>query len=271
MTSGLTREYLEGMGLNAQSPSLEYLAQIVRSHLGTYAFSSIGPRLGEDLPLDLESVTDRVVRRRRGGYCFEHNLLIKSALDDLGFTCALRLARVMLHDDNPLLDHRVTIVSLPDGEYLVDVGFGYPSPEVPLPMNGAEAGNDWHRYRVVAGEHALPIEYVVEAEQGDTWKPQYGFADTEYTERDCELGHFYSRCHPDAPFVNYLVASRNLDNEIRSLRGREYRLITPSGMTTTALLNAAELRHALASELDVHVTQDEATRLWGGLSPQSNG
>ena len=271
MTTRLTREYLEGMGLDARSPSLVYLAQIVRSHLGTYAFSSIGPRLGEDLPLDLESVTDRVVRRRRGGYCFEHNLLIKSALDDLGFTCALRLARVMLHDDNPLLDHRVTIVTLPDGDYLVDVGFGYPSPEVPLPMSGAEAGNDWHRYRVVARDHALPIEYVMETEQSGQWKAQYGFADTEYTERDCELGHFYSRCHPDAPFVNNLVASRNLDNEIRSLRGGDYRVITSSGRTSRALTDARVLRTTLANELDVHIGEAEATRLWAGLMPQSNG
>ncbi|HEY5663147.1 MAG TPA: arylamine N-acetyltransferase, partial [Ilumatobacter sp.] len=75
MTSdaSLLDRYLARVGIESGPPSLTLLDQIVERHLELFPFASIGPQLGDPLPLDPESLFDRIVVRRRGGYCFEHN------------------------------------------------------------------------------------------------------------------------------------------------------------------------------------------------------
>ncbi len=222
--------YLGALGLDgargAPAGSFELLREIVRRHVATFAFSSIGPWLGDDLPLDVESLYDRIVVRRRGGYCFEQNGLLFEVLAELGYEVELSLARVIHNQDtHPGLTHRVSVVSLAGTEHVVDVGFGPTGPPFPVPI-GAEAAVGDRRYRV---HEMRPRELHMQVHTEQGWYSLYRFDRVAYGQSDCEVGHFYSHRHPEATFVNNLVASLILDDEVRSLRNREYWILRADG------------------------------------------
>jgi N-hydroxyarylamine O-acetyltransferase len=260
----VTAGYLAALGVARTAPELSLLQELIRRHVARFAFCSVGPRLGDELPLELEALYDRIVVRARGGYCFEQNALFHAVLEELGFDVRLCLARVIYNQDiHPPLTHRIALVRVGGQEYVGDVGFGPLGPPVPVstlerPPLSAEGTFRVHERR--------PGEFHLQAfkEGGDF--SLYRFSAGDYGPADCELGHFYSHRHPQAAFVNNLVASRILPDEIRSLRNREYWVIRPEGSSKTTLTGAAQLRRMLEQELGIQVTDSEGIRLYEATS-----
>ena len=265
----LAAAYLDALGLAPGDPSYRRLAELVSRHVAVLAFTSVGPRLGDDLPLDLEALVDRIVVRRRGGYCFEHNGLLFEVLQDLGYAPRLVLARVLLSGNpHPPLTHRISLVALDGVPHVVDVGFGAPGPHLPVPMTGEEVGSSWRRFRV---DEARPGHWTMQARNGDDWLSLYRFELLEYGQSDCEVGHFYSHRSPRASFTTTLVASVIRDDEVRSLRDTEYRVIHDGREDSTSVTSAAQLRELLSGQLGVDVTPEEAARLYAGSLDATSG
>jgi N-hydroxyarylamine O-acetyltransferase len=259
----LVDTYLADLGLEAEPPRLAALAEIVRRHVACYPFASIGPRLGDDLPLDDDALLDRIVTRQRGGYCFEQNGLLFAVLAELQYDVRLQMARVVVSGAaHPPLTHRVTRVRLDGAEYVLDVGFGPQGPTYPVPMpaHAREEGS----HRVVPLDN---VTFRMEARDGEAWSPLYRFDDVPYGQADAELGHFYSHRHPQAAFVNHLVASRILDDEVRSLRNREYHVIRADRTTVEVVEDAQRLREILHDELGLQVSPAECERLFAECGP----
>ncbi len=121
----LVRGYLEALDLQDRELDRQFLNDVVARHVATFAFGSVGCRLGDELPLDFESLYQRIVVRRRGGYCFEQNGLLFGVLEELGFSPQLYLARVISNQDtHPGLTHRISMVEFDGLRYVLDVGFG---------------------------------------------------------------------------------------------------------------------------------------------------
>ncbi len=258
--ASIVEDYLRMLELTRSSPDLAFLTEIMARHLASFAFSSVGARLGEDLGLDLESLHRRIVVRRRGGYCFEQNGLLFEILQELGFDVRLYLARVIYNQDiHPGLTHRVTLVELQGRTWLVDVGFGPMGPRNPVSMCSAESRQGHRTFRTFeprAGEFHL-----------QTWRDEgyyslYRFELSRYGQADCEVGHFFSHKHPKATFVNHLVVSRILEREVRSLRNREYRVISEAGETRLEIDGADHLRGLLDRELGIRITEAESHALF---------
>lgn len=251
---------LDRMGLERRPPSREALCELLERHVATFPFCSVGPRLGEDLPLDLPALYDRIVTRRRGGYCFELNALLYAALEELGYAVELVLARVIYDQDiHPGLTHRLSLVELDGSTFLVDGGFGPQGPAVPVDLSGAEARFGASVYRVLEVE---PRHYRLQVFKDGAFFSLYKFERSRYGQADCELGHFYSHKHPKAAFVNHLVVSKILPGEVRSLRNRGYRLITAEGFEDTKIRDPAHLRTILAEDFEIAVTEEESRRLF---------
>ncbi len=256
--SDLLNRYLAKVDLEPEPPSLSLLQRIVRRHVELFPFASIGPQLGDELPLDPESLFDRIVVRQRGGYCFEQNGLLFEILSGLGFEVTLVLARV-LHDPaaHSPLTHRFTLVDLGHERYLVDVGFGANGPPFPVRFDPSNPGDG--PYRIIEHEHG---EFHLEIDQAGTYVSLYRFDMVRYGNADCEVGHFYSHRHPGAIFVNNLVASRILDGEVRSLRNLELRVYADGNERHIAVTDETQLRRLLADMFDIDVDQAEAARLF---------
>jgi N-hydroxyarylamine O-acetyltransferase len=256
----VTAGYLDALGMARGAPELPLLQELVRRHVARFAFSSVGPRLGDALPLDLASLYDRIVVRARGGYCFEQNALLHAVLEELGFEVRLCLARVIYNQDiHPPLTHRIALVNLGGHEYVGDVGFGPLGPPMPVSTAAHPPLRDAGTYRV---HEPRPGEFHLQTYKDGGDYSLYRFAAGDYGPADCELGHFYSHRHPQAAFVNNLVASRILSDEVRSLRNRDYCVITPQGTSQSTLTSAAQLHRLLELELGLRVTDAESRRLF---------
>ena len=68
-----------------------------------------------------------VSSRGRGGFCYELNEAFGALLGHIGFSVKRIEARVWSvprHSFGPPFDHLALVVSLPEGDFLTDVGFG---------------------------------------------------------------------------------------------------------------------------------------------------
>lgn len=266
--AGLAHRHLRALGLEVGEPTLELLTQIVRRQVAAFPFSSIGVRLNDSLPLEPEQLFDRIVVRKRGGYCFEHNGLLFAVLSELGYDATVRLARVINNGDHlPGLTHRITHVRFDDETYVVDAGFGPAGPAIPVAMPKPGAGTpglwpDDQTHRVI---ERRPGEFHLQHRHDGAPFSLYRFDLGTYGQADCELGHFYSHRHPNAVFVNNLVASRILDTEIRSLRNRSFRILRADGHVDAEVADADHLCAVLRDDFGLNITNDEGRRLFADL------
>jgi N-hydroxyarylamine O-acetyltransferase len=261
--SKMVQEYLNLLNLNNRKLDFSLIADLVTQHVATFAFSSVGCRLGNDLPLDFESLFNRIVISRRGGYCFEQNGLLYAIFEELGFSPKLYLGRVIHNTDtHPGLTHRISMIEDDGAKYIVDAGFGPLGPRVPVPLSGATLNDGKKDFRIFEknrGEYHM--QYLKDGEFFSLYKFELG----HYGQADCELGHFYSHKHPEAVFVNNLVVSLIQEKEIRSLRNNEYWIIKKSGIKNQQIKNAEQLKTILVCELGVQVTEEESCQLYKDL------
>ena len=141
----------------ATDATYDTLAGLLRAHLRHVPFENLDVLLGRDIALDLAALQDKLVRARRGGYCFEHATLFAAVLEALGFAPVRHAARVVLvapRGEVPRT-HMFLSVPLAEGTFVVDPGFGNIAPGAPLPLDErrsaqqsashwmARAGADW--------------------------------------------------------------------------------------------------------------------------------
>jgi N-hydroxyarylamine O-acetyltransferase len=258
--SKIVDEYLQALGLQKSIPNLAFLNDISQRHAAQFAFSSVGPMLGDELPLDFKSLYQRIVANRRGGYCFEQNGLMYELLKELGFSVHLYLGRVIYNQDiHPGLTHRITLVEIDGSRYIVDVGFGPLGPAQAVSMSGKESTQGFRVFRIA--QHR-PGEFHMQTFKDGEFYSLYKFELARYGQADCEVGHFYSHQHPQASFVNHLVVSRILEHEIRSLRDREFSLISKSGEQKKLIDHAVQLKTILDTQFNIELSRDESLRLF---------
>jgi N-hydroxyarylamine O-acetyltransferase len=108
----------------ALTPSYETLRDLHLAHLHTVPFENLDIHFGRPIVLDEDALFDKIVRRRRGGFCYELNGLFSALLRQLGFRVT-RLSAGVLADGTfgPEFDHMTLLVEL-ENRYLADVGFG---------------------------------------------------------------------------------------------------------------------------------------------------
>lgn len=119
--------YLSRIGLGRRPPpTLEGLTQEMLAHLLAVPFENLDIAAGRPIELGLPALFDKIVTRRRGGFCYELNGLFAWLLAELGFAVTLLSGRTVggVHGElGPEFDHLVLRVDL-DEPVLVDVGWG---------------------------------------------------------------------------------------------------------------------------------------------------
>jgi len=197
--------------------TLESLNAMIAAHLKQCYFSSIPVLLKEPFSLEIESIVKKVCLEQKGGYCFEHNKLFFEYLKQHGFTIKALFARVLNNQDVVVpKTHRFSVVQMDDKAYLVDVGFGFASPNVAVPFEGVAETSLQRRYRVVqVSEMNYELQLIHHQSEPYTL---YRFTLETFEDCDFEVANFYSSHHPNATFVNNLVLSKIEQDAIYSLR-----------------------------------------------------
>ena len=125
-------KYLERIGMAPiLKPDKETLDALVIAHQRNVPFENLDVYdCDVEVPLSIAKLFEKIVLRRRGGYCFELNAAFMSLLKSLGYDCYAVAARVLMNVDRAMpLSHRGTIVTIDGVRYFCDVGFGGPSPQ----------------------------------------------------------------------------------------------------------------------------------------------
>jgi arylamine N-acetyltransferase len=194
---------------DADAPDMPTLRRIVAAHARTIAFENLDPFTRREVRLDPDGLSAKLVGGRRGGWCFEQNLLLRGALDALGYATTGLAARVMWGRpaDAPLTarGHMLLRVDLPEGPHLVDVGFGGLTLTGVLALEPEVAQETPHEpFRLwPAG-----TGYVMQALVGGEWRPLYRFDLTEQLLVDYEVSNFYLGHHPASHFLSGIMAAR---------------------------------------------------------------
>lgn len=125
MDQSTVTAYLTRIGAAPARPSRAALAELSARHQATVPFENLSIHLGEPISLAPDELVDKIVRRRRGGYCYELNGLFAELLTALGYPVTRLSARVYGKTGRlgPPYDHLALRVDL-EQPLLVDVGFG---------------------------------------------------------------------------------------------------------------------------------------------------
>jgi len=212
--------YLWRIGLPAAPRAdLEGLQTLHLAHASTIPFENLDIQMGLPVRIDLASLQAKLVRRRRGGYCFEHNTLFLAVLRALGFEATPCEARVRRGATEVLpRTHMLLLVSLEGQTWLCDVGFGGEGLLQPVPLDGETHAQFNQAYRVVA-EGDLQ---VLQCLRDRAWTDLYAFLPEARLSVDFEMGNHYTSTYPESRFIKTLTAQLPGPEVRRILRNRAY-------------------------------------------------
>jgi N-hydroxyarylamine O-acetyltransferase len=203
------------------------LRHLHRAHQRTVPFENLSIHLGEPISLRPEDLLDKIVTRRRGGFCYELNGALALLLSQLGAQVARVSARTYGQEGlSAPFDHMALVVALADGSgpWLADVGFGNHS-DYPLLLDSRTGQDD------PAGQFLL-----ADAAEGDIdvlkdGKPQYRLERRERAEEDFGPTCWYQQTAPGSFFRRSTICSLLTADGRLSISG--HTLITTRAGTRT--------------------------------------
>lgn len=250
--------YFERIGYRGPTePTLAVLREVVSAHTRAIPFENLDPLMGVPVDdLSPEPLIDKLVHRRRGGYCYEHNGLMGYVLAELGFRLRRLAGRVvwMAPPDapTPAQTHTVLAVTFPgsDGSYLVDVGFGGQTPTSPLRLETGGTQQTAHEpYRLVDRGDGLVLQALVR----DEWQSLYEFSTVSWPPIDLKVGSWFVSTHPSSHFVTGLMAATVTDDARWNLTGRILAVHRGGRTEKTVLKDAAAVVDTLSGQFGINV------------------
>ncbi|OSC40673.1 arylamine N-acetyltransferase family protein [Mycobacterium decipiens] len=241
----------------ATDPTLDVLQDLVTAHTRTIPFENLDPLMGVPVDdLSPEALTDKLVHRRRGGYCYEHNGLMGYVLAELGYRVRRLTGRVvwMVPPDAlpPAQTHTVLAVTFPGspGSYLVDVGFGGQTPTSPIRLETGGVQETTHEpYRLEDRGDGLVLQALVR----DEWQALYEFSTQTRPLIDLKVGSWFVSTHPTSRFVTGLTAATVTDDARWNLAGRNLSIHRADGTEKIRLDDAAAVVDALSERFGINV------------------
>ena len=203
--------YLRRIGLDqADKPTWQ---AVHRAHATTIPFENLDSHRGIPISLEQADLERKLVASRRGGYCFEHNLLLASALEHMGLGVEPMLARVGAggapRHTRPAT-HLVLRVTDGDGrQWHADVGFGLGTLLDPIPFGPASVceQSGWSFQVVKDGD-----ELVLQARGPEGWTDVYSFPPHPAFRIDIEVSNWWVCTYPASPFVSGLIVAVSHDD-----------------------------------------------------------
>jgi len=197
------------------APTSETLKALHHAHLYTIPFENFDIQLGHGIDLNPEALFEKLVRRRRGGYCFELNGLFLMALDSFGFDARPLLARVHLTGTPSGRGHQIELFTIDGRQWIADVGFGAEAPRAPLPLEtNRPSSSDGRTFRLMDDDR---YGFMLQTEKDEGWFDLYSFDLGHVCPADIKYGNHYTSTHPDSVFVFARVAALPVEKGVITL------------------------------------------------------
>jgi N-hydroxyarylamine O-acetyltransferase len=249
-------KYLERIGVTGPvAADAETLNLLVRAHQKTVPFENLDIYdAGADILLDIDILFDKVVNRRRGGYCFELNAAFMALLQSLGYDCYPVCARVVWMSPPGTympITHRAGIVTLGGTRYFIDVGFGGPSPHGALRLDEPGPQSDG---RTTGGFDKAPDGDFIIYRVTESGREQL----LKFSDRRCENVDFlapneYLSKNKNSGFKAMRMINITRDDGSAAINGNVLRVHLGGSVTETPLDTEEKLRGALAEYFGLRV------------------
>jgi N-hydroxyarylamine O-acetyltransferase len=264
-------EYSARIGYSGSArPDLATLTGLHRAHIRAIPFENLDIQMGRSVKLDPDALQAKMVRSRRGGYCFEHNTLFMLALQSIGFALETREARVRQNTGGEMRPRTHMVLTMPcEGrEWLADVGFGGDGLLEPIALDGGSTQQAGVVYRVATEDAAQVLQRHI---SGD-WEDLYAVMPHPVHPIDLEVGNWFTSTYRRSPFVLNLTVQRIVDDTRHTLRNLTYS-VTRGAVVQVQEITRGEVVPLLRDTFGLDVSED-ATFLaldskWpgGGLPP----
>ena len=194
--------YFERIGYTGDKrPTIANLYALQRAHLTHVPYENLDLLYHRPGTLAAEEVYKKVVKNKRGGYCFELNGLFAELLRELGYGVTEYFGRWLLGESGfPARRHRVLNVKAEGRHFIVDVGVGCVCPLEPLEFELEKTQiREGRAYRIIREEK---LGNVVQTDTGDGFVNFYSFTEDPQWTIDFQYVHYYCATHPDSVFRN---------------------------------------------------------------------
>lgn len=257
--------YLARVGLSEEAsgdppPTLDTLTAVHRAHLAAIPFENLHLLLGRPVRLDVPSLTAKMVRHRRGGYCYEQNLLLAAVLDRLGFSLTAFSARVLMGGDgSPRPSTHALLRVDADGEpWLADVGFGGGGLLEPFPfVDGHQVSQGGWNLRLDRIWEVGDEEWLLRGYDGQRWQNLYSFTTAGNLPQDYGIFSHYLTTHPRSPFGNRLMVARTVGGTRYALTNTTLTVDRVDGTGKVRELSLGEVGTVLREVFDIALDQQE--------------
>ena len=198
-------QYFDRIGWCPNGESLyEQLSAVHMRHAQSIPFENLDAYLDHSVSLDPDDIFEKIVVRKRGGYCFEMNAMIYLALDAMGFKIKPYSARVCrVGTGFGGYTHRVNIVDLDAKRYLIDVGLGGTGMITPVLLEeGLVQRQQLNTYRVVRSEQ---VDFALQCLNEGAFSDMIGFNDRPARQEDFVIGNYYTGSNPGSFFTANII------------------------------------------------------------------
>ena len=235
------------------APTLDTLEKVHRLHPNAIPFENLNPLMELPVRLQLSDIEQKLLLEGRGGYCFEHNLLLKAVLETMDFTVTPLSAGVLWgfpegHEAEET--HMLLLVDVGGNAYVADVGFGGQVLTAPLRLKAElEQETPNGRYRLRGG---YP-KWRLESEIAGAWKPLYEFTVTPRSLDDYIAMNDITM----ARFRDDLRCARVEGSKRHNLRNARLRTHENGETTTRLLTSLGEIRDVLTNVIGIQLPETD--------------
>jgi N-hydroxyarylamine O-acetyltransferase len=255
------------------TPTLETLNRLILAHSRSISYETLDIMLGRPPKLDVASLQSKMITNKRGGYCFEQNMLFRTGLRSLGYRITSLQGRVVrgleINAQRPAI-HMLLQVELPEGAYLADVGFGNLAPTSALllaPQIEQETPHELMRFIDVAGELTL------QARLNHGWQHIYRVIPHPRYDSEYEITNWYTGTHPETPYQGNIIVAKPGPNRTRiTMYNARVTVRDADGQTKKRwLATDGEFRAVLRGEFGLNMSDEDIDRCIAVMKAKGTG
>ena len=247
-------EYLAAVGVRPTAPTLDLLEELHGAHVRTFPFGNVDVLLGTHPGVAPDAIQEQLVRRSRGGYCFEHSQIFAAALEHLGFSVRRALGRV--HEPTNTRTHMTIHVDLDGERWLCDPGFGF-SITGPIALKDGATRAEGDRQFGVRELTDQGTTVWALTREGDA---EHYVDESPVHPADVRTGQCITSREENSPFVNHLMVMRHMPHAHVTLTEAARTIRTPGRATEHTKLSVAEVVDTVR-ELGIALDRSEISAL----------
>jgi N-hydroxyarylamine O-acetyltransferase len=244
--------------------TIETLCLLHRCHIFNVQFENLSLHMNQNISIRSDDVYDKIVTRKRGGYCLETNRLFVDMIRRIGFTVKQLGARVIWGTNRCAIlpmTHQLALVTVDSEEYICDVGFGGFAPLLePMPLRiDCVTQILTSKFRLIQDDEC---GYVMQwkcavSEPLSEWRDMYCFRTIqELFSVDYEMMNYYVSTNPRSLFVNNLFVSLPTSEGMIVLFNSTLKIRKNGQVTTYPIEDMNHCRALLGQYFDLDILPD---------------